>query len=117
MAVLAVLIFSGFGLVVPVGLFAVMFCTQLVVDGAFGEGYYVKHAWPKSLGCSVAALLVWYFGSWLNGHKARVLVDQETNEEVVIRPDHSFFFIPVRCWSLIILAAAVLAAVSGEFAG
>lgn len=101
------IIWSGFGFVVPVVAIAAMVVAQMLVDGALGENYYTTHAWPKMAACTFTAAVLLVFGLWINKPTGQVLVDKQTGAETQVRPSHSFFFIPVQYWSAIVFAFGI----------
>jgi hypothetical protein len=97
-------VWRGFGWLVPVIVVAALILTQLSVDAVHGEGFYTANAWPKTVAFVAAAICVGLLGLFLNYMKRQVLVDDETGEAVGKAPAHSLFFIPVEYWAIVILA-------------
>lgn len=56
--------------------------------------------------CSAA--LVWWLGRKLNSAPARELVDPKTGQRVVLRNDHSLFWIPMQWWAIPIALIVLL---------
>ncbi len=48
-----------------------------------------------------AGFLCYFFNKLLEKEKGRVMIDKETRQEILIKPRHSLFFIPVKYWSFI----------------
>ncbi|WP_338661478.1 hypothetical protein VQH23_14650 [Pararoseomonas sp. SCSIO 73927] len=69
------------------------------------------------LGLVAAAAANWVLGRRLNGRPARELVDARTGERVLLRTSHSLFFVPMQWWSVLMIAAAVLAFLAMLFGG
>lgn len=44
----------------------------------------------------ISAIIVWLVGTKLNGGEGKVLVDPETEQEVVLKKDHTLFWIPMQ---------------------
>lgn len=62
-----------------------------------------------ALGMMLAAAGVWGFHLLLARRSAgRTVVDKETGEEIVLRPKHDLFFIPVKYWSFLLAALGAL---------
>ena len=106
------IIWSGFGIVVPIVVFAAMLVTQVLINGAMGANYYTTHEWPKLLGCTFAALGLLLIGLWMNKPTGKVLVHKVTGAETYVRRHHSFYFIPVQYWSAIVLAFGIYMAIT-----
>ena len=103
------LIWKGAGYVVPVATFATLVLTELSVERWFGdERYYQHHGWPKFAGLALAALVVFALGTALRRRGAKTLVEKDTGREVVVRPEHTFFFVDVQYWGYLLLVLAVV---------
>ena len=109
---------SGLGFLVPLLAFACFLLMEVAVEGATGDtNYYQARLWPMAAAFALAALFVGVLANRLDRRQARTLVDEATGERVVLRTSHTFFFIPVRYWSGILLvtgAGVVLAEVFGQ---
>lgn len=57
-------------------------------------------------------MVLWPIGRRMNSG-GRVLVDKATGQEVILKPRHSLFFIPVQFWSPILAVIAVIMLVTG----
>jgi hypothetical protein len=103
------IIWSGFGLVVPGIAIVCFFVTQLVMTILFQDGrYYTQHGWPKLLAFWIAALLVGLVGRSLSRKESKVYIEKATGKEVVIKPSHAFFFIPVLYWAPILAILGIV---------
>jgi hypothetical protein len=95
------IVWRGWGILVLVIAFAAALLVQVVVDALVGPDTYTRNT---SLWLAVALLLaapiVWMLGRRLNGRAPRVLTDQQTGEEVILRPDHSFIWIKMEYWAI-----------------
>lgn len=100
------IVWRGFGWLVPVVVFGALILSQLSVDAVYGEGFYTANGWPKQLAFVVAALFVGFLGFFLNHTKRQILFDEETGEALGKAPSHSLFFIPIEYWAIIVLALA-----------
>lgn len=97
-------VWRGFGWLVPVIVIAALMALQLSVDAVYGEGFYTANAWPKQAAFIVAAISVGILGIFLNHTKRQMLIDEESGEVLGKAPSHSLFFIPVEYWAIIVLA-------------
>ncbi len=97
-------VWRGFGWLVPVVVFAALILSQLSVDAMYGDGFYTANTWPKQAAFILAAVLIGLLGLLLNYTNRQVLIDEETGEELGKAPAHSLFFIPIEYWSIIVLA-------------
>ena len=96
------LIWRGFGILVAVLAIVALVGAQLVADALGGEGTYSRD-WPiyAGIGLALAGVVAFLLGRRLNDDSnARTLVDKETGEEVVDRPRHDLFWIPMEFWGI-----------------
>lgn len=102
------LIWSGLGILVAAIFVACMLVMQLIVNAVLhNDQYYQTHAWPGVAAMVLAAGSVWLFKRWLDGRPGKRLIDPATNKEVILRPRHSLFFIPVKYWPVVLLCIGV----------
>ena len=97
-------VWRGFGWLVPIVVFGALILSQLTVDALYGEGFYRANGWPKQAAFIVAAFFVGCLGFYLNHKKRQILIDEESGEAVGKAPPHSLFFIPIEYWAIIVLA-------------
>lgn len=103
------IIWKGWGILLIVIGVAALLLTEVVIEALLGNpAYFQDHTWPMAAAVLIAAGAVWVLGNRLNGGTGRTLVDQETGEQVVLRGDHSFFFIKLQYWAPILAVLAVL---------
>ncbi len=101
-------VWSGYGflaLLIPVGL---MLAGQFGMDAMLGGGWYTGHKAAAAVVLMVAAALVWIVGVKLNSDQGRVLVDPQTQEQVVLKRRHTIFWIPMQWASAFIAAVAIV---------
>ena len=53
------------------------------------------------LGLALSSITCWFFHKSLLKRGTKTLLDKETGEDVVLRPSHSLFFIPMHWWGVI----------------
>jgi len=108
------IIWSGLGFLVVVFGFAALILTEIVSEKLTGDDeFYQQHGWVILIGMLVAAALTYGLHRVLLRQKARVLIDKETGQEIVVRPNHSLFFIPVKWWPAVFTAIGVGFAIAG----
>lgn len=82
-----------------------------------GEHYRDTHSWLWLLDGAITALLCWLLGKWLEKReeaKAQVVIDKETGQEIRLLGRNDLFWIPVKWWSLVWIAIAVLMIIPRE---
>lgn len=102
------IIWNGMGILVLILGFGSLLGTEFVVEKIFNDDQLYQEGWPKLVGFIVAGLLIGPIGMYLNKKPEKVLYDPETNESVVIRNNHSFFFIPMQYWGAILWVLGVI---------
>lgn len=100
-------IWQGFGIVVLVVIGVLAFGAEYLTATLFGASFYTQYEDYVAGGTYLlGAPILWFVGRYLNGGKTQVLVDQATGEEVILRPNHSLFFIKVEYWAIIVFVLA-----------
>jgi hypothetical protein len=97
-------IWRGWGLAVVGLTFLALVLTELGVERMFADDrYYQDHGWPKLLGLTFGAALVWVLSGYVDNRTARVVVDKATGEELTLRNSHDLFLVPLRYWPAILI--------------
>lgn len=62
------------------------------------------------LGTILGAVGIWFAGRALNNPaKARVLVDPQTGQQVVLQKTHTFFWVKMEWWAIVVVIIGVYA--------
>lgn len=97
------LIWSRMGFLVPVVAVFTLALTEYVVGMTFNNSnYYEEYGWPTFVALVVAGLLCKVLGDLLNKSQGKKYIDEETGEVVVIKKTHTFFYISVQYWGIIL---------------
>ncbi|WP_438482531.1 hypothetical protein [Oleiharenicola lentus] len=103
------IIWQGFGFIVPVVGIASTVVTQVLVNAvAQDRFYYQTHLWPQLAGIWFTALLIYGLARRLDSRPGNVVVEKDTGQEIVVKPRHSFFFIPMKYWAAVIAVYGVV---------
>lgn len=103
------MIWTGLGFLVPVIAFCCVLAAEYFSEVIYdNDQYYQLHAWPKCIGLLLAGFTLANLGQYLHSKPTRTLIDPQTNEVVLLRPSHTFFFIPMRYWGLALIALSVI---------
>jgi hypothetical protein len=87
-------IWRGAGFLVPLFALGALMTAQAAVNAAFADPeYYRMHEWPKLVGLSVGAALIWTVGRVLNRRQER--------------PYSTFFWIPMEYWAIAFVVVGV----------
>ncbi len=93
------IIWSGKGFLVAVITFGFSLVANLITNSVTGGGaYWDVHKWPFALSLFCSAVVCWFAGRVFQRRGARVLIDPETGEEVVLNEPNTLFFIPMMWW-------------------
>ena len=103
-------VWSRAGILVPVIAFGA---------GALGAVAGGTHPVTGSgLGMMAGAVAIWFLGKRLNGPgSTRVLIDPQTNEQVILQRKHTMFWIPMEYWGVFFALMGVFIAIYGLFVG
>lgn len=102
------IVWKGFGFLVPLVTFGCLVATELLVESALGdEAYYQERSWPMALGFALAGAVIALVAPRFERGGARV--DDEKTEEALgtEKGGHSFMFIPMRYWTPLLFAISV----------
>jgi len=97
------LVWKGWGFLV---FLIPLFCSlliQFILDSNFGDGFYKSTSWTMPLVFIFSAVPTCILGYKLNNKAGRIVVDIETNERIELKEKHSFFWIPMQYWAVIII--------------
>lgn len=109
------MIWQGWGILVVVLYFGIGILMQNLINAVFHDPeYYSNNAWPIFLTAVVSGLAIWFVGLRFNGRKGQILIDKETGHEVELKSTHTFFFIPMQYWAIIIMVLTLLAYLFGS---
>ncbi len=103
------IIWNGLGFLVAVIVFILLLAAEYVTEWMFADdSYYQAHGWPKLLAFFIATAMIWPLGIYLNRKEGKVLIEKATGKEVLIKPNHSLFFIRMEYWGPILLVLGVI---------
>jgi hypothetical protein len=103
------IIWKGAGFIVVVVAFVMLLLTELAVEAFHKDDtYYQRHGWPKLAAFLVAGFIVLLIGKYLNKKEGKVYIEKDTGKEVVMKPQHSLFFVNVEYWSYILFALGLV---------
>lgn len=100
------IVWSGLGFLVPAIAFAIWVIMNLMVDGMYGDGADAERVVASAIALLLSAPAIWFSGKALEG-PGRVVIDKETGEEMILRPRHTLFFIPMKYWAFPAIAAGL----------
>ena len=104
-----IIFWKGYGIVVLIIGMLALALTKWTAEYFTGDThFYMKHGWVALIGMLGAAALTYGLHKLILREKDRVLVDKDTGEEVVLRSEHSLFFVPVRFWPAIFIVLGIM---------
>lgn len=97
------IIWRGFGWLVPIIFIGVIIGGRLSVDSVLGiSNSFKTYEWLSYVLTGIAALMVAALGYFLNHKKKIVIRDEESGKVISKSPSHSLFFIPIEYWAIIL---------------
>ncbi len=60
------------------------------------------------IGLLLAGVFSWFMGKKWNTPEGKTLVDKETGQEVILKPNHSLFWIKMEYWGIIFGAISLI---------
>lgn len=93
--------------------FAALISTEIVsAKITDNDQFYQQHGWVILIGMLAAAALTYGLQRFLLLQNGRVMIDKDTGQEVILRPDDSLFFIPVKWWPVVFAVLGVVFAIA-----
>lgn len=97
------LVWRGWGIAIPVIVIVIQLLVEQVME-RFAASLVVPQRQVWLLGLSLAALVVWWVGRWLEARPGRVVIDKQTQAEYEIKAKHDLFWIPFKWWAIPLVA-------------
>ncbi|MBE9599422.1 hypothetical protein [Pedobacter sp. MC2016-24] len=95
------IIWKGYGFLVPFITIAIVGVISVVFWKLFPTTLFLG----PCIGSFAAAAAVWFIGNKFNSaDKNRVMIDKQSGQEFLFKPDHSLFFIKMQYWAFVIAA-------------
>ena len=101
------IIFSGAGIVIGLVIAVSFGLGQVLLGGFEDDAPKYLTTWAASLGLALAAVINYLLHRLSLLQKGKVFIDKESGQEVVMRPSHSLFFVPLRFWPWICGALSI----------
>lgn len=103
------IVWKGWGFLVAVFAFGASLAMELITESITGDDDFYQHeAWPLAVALVVAGVLTWFVGRTLHARGARTVIDKATGVELTIGASHTFFFLPMHYWGVVLIALAAL---------
>lgn len=102
---------GAFALAIPFLMVVVAFLAVTAIFGAETASRFGAAVSGAALLASSAIL--WTMAKRLAARPVRTLVDKETGEEVVLREQHTMFWIPIRYWAIFYAGLGAIVLVAG----
>ena len=59
--------------------------------------------WGAAVGAIISGGVIWVVGNKLNSEeKNRIFIDKQTGQEILVKPEHSLFFLKMQYWAFIV---------------
>jgi hypothetical protein len=103
------IIWRGWGFLVAVFAFGASLAMELITESMTrDDNFYQNEAWPLALAFVVAGVVTWFVGRKLHARGARTVIDKATGQELTLDAAHTFFFVPMHYWGIVLIALAPL---------
>jgi len=103
------IIWKGWGFLVAVFAFGASLAMELITESMTGDDtFYQRESWPLALAFVIAGVVTWFVGKALHARGARTVIDKATGQELTIGGSHTFFFVPMHYWGVVLIALALL---------
>ena len=87
---------------------------NVISSSAFDQdNYFASHSWAQAVALASAGLLSWLAGRYLNGKPGREVIDEQTGQRIIQKPNHHLMFIKMEYWGPIYLAIGVAVLIAG----
>ena len=103
------IIWRGRGIAIALITFGCLLLAELMTETVFGaDDFYQTHGWPKLAGLWSAAVIVYALRDWLRVGEERILIDNETGQEVRASIEGELFFIRAGHWPIVLLGLGLV---------
>lgn len=103
------MLFSGWGPIVLVVFFIIVFGAQRLFWSWTGEGrYFFQHPFVGLLIFAFAGMVVWQLGRFMNRKPLHVEELDQYGRKLVPKPRHTIWFIPAQYWGPILFVVFAL---------
>ncbi|MEM9339101.1 MAG: hypothetical protein AAGA66_10260 [Bacteroidota bacterium] len=104
------IIWSGRGFLAPL----VFISTGVLFTFLLPEG---QSDLAVSIGFILAGVFSWVMGRKWNGEAPKTYLDQATNQQVVVKPNHTLFWIKIEYWGIVFGAIGLFRIVTSLLVG
>lgn len=77
------------------------------------DNYFSTHSWIQASTLAFAGVLSWFTGRFLNCRPGRPVIDKQTGQTILEKPNHHLMFVKMEYWGLIYLVIGILVLVAG----
>lgn len=101
------LVWQGWGIMVALIPVVFVLLMELFVNSPLGSTIPDANNWGTPLAFILSAIPIYLLGHKLNSKPGRMVVDQETQEMIELKTNHTFFWVSLESWSFVIIAISV----------
>lgn len=95
------IVWSGRGFLFVLVLIIVLMASISLLPKEFGDYAFVIAAFTTGI-------FSWFFGNKWNNKNARVVIDEQTGEKLLLKNNHSLFWIKMEYWGLIFFVLGIV---------
>jgi hypothetical protein len=97
-----IIVWRGYGWLVPVILIATLILSSIFVDIVVGKENLPKSDLALGVSFFIGTIFIGLFGYYVNVKKRKIFKDPVTGE-IRKSPSHTLFFVPIQYWSIILI--------------
>ena len=88
-----------------------------VILGAMTGGIFGTAGSTQDMGAAIGVLIsapvIWFVGRYFNAtSNERTLIDKNTGQQFIVKPNHSLFFIKMQYWAFIVSGFGLIIVIS-----
>ena len=104
-----IIVWNGAGpLIIIFGIISALLANIFASSFSSEDSYFAHHPWLQALTLATAGLLSWFTGRFLNTRPGQEVIDRQTGQVVIEKPNHHLMFIKMEYWGLIYFAIALV---------
>lgn len=107
------IVWSGFGFLIALIGIGALVGTEIIAEKITGiEHYYQANPWLILVGMLLAAAITFLANKTFLASQAKAVLDKETGQEIVLRKEHTLFFIPSKWWPVLFVGIGIAATIT-----
>ena len=101
------------GLVIIFGIASALLTNIFASEIFRQDNYFAGHSWIQALCLWIAGAASWFVGRYLNTRPGKPVIDKQTGQRVIEKPNHHLMFIKMEYWGPIYFAIGMVVMIVG----